>query len=235
MPKGNGSDFSTAYIDFNINLKDKIDPTITRINQFKRAYQTLFFDKPQNISFKFPPPVLLQGIDGNLHYNGFDDYAINNLKFGTGSSNCGSFSDFIKNAKEYKKGNEQISKWNFINLSFPIANFTESGYTQSFEFFISSQQKSTYTLGNNDIVIDIFNLLTSDKSNIANITFYLFDNPLRLKIRISKKVFVQVVVNGQLYKGTPSNGSSNTFTYSGCFGIENNSNNPFKFTLIPSN
>lgn len=243
IPSSKTLDYMNIDFNIDIDLANMVDPTIKTVNQFKRAYSTILFPNQLSLQFTMIPPTLLKytSSSGEI-YNGFDDNSINNLLLGTGSTNCNGSQDKILNAKEYRIGNSQSSSitWNIKSVS--IANITDTGYTQSFTCANSTTDNkvisSSWTLANNDMTVEVYSLLTSPQQNSQNatITFYLYDNPLRMKIIFSKKVMQEVVINGQLWKGAIYNGKSKTYSYIGGIDLKNNSQSTnFNIKLVPSN
>ncbi|WP_353487113.1 hypothetical protein, partial [Spiroplasma phoeniceum] len=191
IPSSSTLEYMNINFNINIDLSSFVDPTIANISQFKRAYSTIIFPEQLSLQFTMIPPTLLKYTSSTGEkYNGFDDNSINNLLLWTGSSNCNTSQEKIINAKEYLIGSSQTSKITWNIKSIPIANITETGYSQSFICSNTTMEKSSWTLANNDMVIEIFSLLTSSEQNSNNptITFFLYDNPLRMKILFSKKV-----------------------------------------------
>ncbi len=186
-------EFNSAYYEIEIDLK-QIDPTIKSISKFKDAYKTIEISNFSNMQVECGPP----NIENFIHNRDI------NLLGGTNS--CYFNNGLLSKITLKKEGLSQTDKVNFPNTfsidTKEITNDIKTLDTFKTNGLSNENYKSIYYTeksGAVNFLLQITKLSNGDNDKIKEIylqTYYT--NDVKLKIRFTKVLFVQLLLLAQI-------------------------------------
>ncbi len=237
------NNYYDGYYETEIDLR-QIDPTIQSIDKFISSYKTIEISNLNNLQIRcFRPDIERFIYDRDVNLTG-------------GNNNCNYDLGLLSNLTLQKSGRPQTDKVNFENTitlytdsinndiqtfvtayttglsdngykNIYIGNANGKNYNTNFLFQITSIPKEDY------------NNFISDKIKETHLQGY-YTNDLKLKIRFSKKLFINLSCIGKenpqsQYFDYWGNDKDTTIDLNalGVLNMVNNSDNPIKITITP--
>ncbi|KAF0849773.1 hypothetical protein [Spiroplasma poulsonii] len=223
-------EFNEGYCEIEIDLR-QIDPTIQSISKFKDAYKTIEISNLNNLQVRCFKPE----IERFIKYR--------NINLLGGANSCDFNSGLLSNITLKREGLPQNDNINFDNTitlyTDNITNEVQTFSTASTTGLPSGNYKSIYYTeksGAVNFLLQITKLSDNDDNKIKETYLQAYyTNDMKLKIRLSKVLFAQLLLLAQINLNYAGNNKDITIDLNalGVLNIVNNSDNPIKITITP--